>query len=270
MEFPKIIHFIWINFKNELEKNPQIPEQYLENIENTKRILHDYKIIIWDGYECEELIKKTFPEKIELYHSFEHPIQRCDFIRFVILYVYGGIYLDVDRYVLRSFNSLLKKYNTYDTLLDIANYGFINNDIFICKKKSQFMKYNIENCINNKNNYNYFFNIMNSCGPLYVTKNYYKHFFSKKKDYKIIGLKNELSGCTFCGCSQNKLKVCTTFTTMDNTWLDGNKFFLYDLCKYLICFLLQNIYLFITVIFIYLFYIIFIQKKRNFFKKNKK
>ena len=32
--FPKIIHFIWIDFKNELNKNPAIPEKYLNNIEN--------------------------------------------------------------------------------------------------------------------------------------------------------------------------------------------------------------------------------------------
>ncbi len=254
MEFPKIIHFIWINFKNELEQNPVIPQKYLENIENTKRILQDYKVIVWDGYMCNQLLKNTFPEKMELYHSFTHPIQRCDFIRFVILYVYGGIYLDVDRYVLRSFNILLQKYKSYDTLLDIANYGFVNNDIFICKKKSKFMKYNIENCINQKNNFIYFFDIMNSCGPLYVTKNYYKHILSKKYDYKIIGLKNELNGCTFCGCDQEKLKTCNTFTTMDNTWLHGNKFVLYDILKYLLCFIIQNIYLFIILILIYIFY----------------
>lgn len=268
-EFPKIIHFIWINFKDELEKNPKIPNKYLENIENTKRILKDYKVIVWDGYLCNELIKKYASEKYELYHSFKHPIQRCDFIRFLILYVYGGIYLDVDRYVLRSFNTLLKKYKDYDTILDISNYGILNNDIFICKKNSKFMKYNIDHCKNNKNNFIYFFDIMNSCGPLYVAKNYYNHIYIKKnKNYKIIGLGNELNACTFCGCNQEKLKESITFTTNDNTWLIGNKFFLYDIIKYLLCFLLQNIYLLLFILILFILY--YHYKKKNLFKKIKK
>lgn len=116
------------------------------------------------------------------------------------------------------YDLFLTKYKDYDTLLDISNYGIINNDIFICKKQSQFMKYNIVHCKNNKSNFIYFLDIMNSCGPLYVTKNYYNHIYLKKnKDYKIIGFSNELNACTFCGCNQEKLKNCITFTTMDNT-----------------------------------------------------
>ncbi len=269
MEFPKIIHFIWINFKNELEQNPQIPDKYIEVIENTKRILHDYKVIVWDGYMCNQLLQSTFPEKMELYNSFDHPIQRCDFIRFVILYVYGGIYLDVDRYVLRSFNLLLEKYKDYDTILGKQILFTVNNDIFICKKNSQFMKLCIDNC-KNKNYGIYFYDAMFSAGPNYITYLYHKQLYAQnnnKSNYKIIGLDAELNACNFCKCDNEKLKVCYSFTTFDNNWLSGRKFISFDILKESGCYLYNNMYVICAILIAFLIYY-FLFSKKKYFKKN--
>ena len=43
-KIPKIIHFIWIDFLNELNQNPTIPKKYLKNIEHTKLLHSEYLI----------------------------------------------------------------------------------------------------------------------------------------------------------------------------------------------------------------------------------
>ena len=63
---PKIIHFIWINFNNELDENPVIPKELSENIDICKKINKGYEIKIWNGKECYELVKQYFPNKYEI------------------------------------------------------------------------------------------------------------------------------------------------------------------------------------------------------------
>ena len=53
----------------------------------------DYKM--WGRNDCEKLIDK-YPQYRELWDNFRFPIQRADFIRYLILYDEGGIYLDCD------------------------------------------------------------------------------------------------------------------------------------------------------------------------------
>ena len=50
---------------------------------------------MWDNDMCEELISK-YPEYRKLYDEFRHPIQKADFIRYLVLYDEGGIYIDCD------------------------------------------------------------------------------------------------------------------------------------------------------------------------------
>ncbi len=89
-------------------------------------------------------------------------------IRLIILYVYGGIYSDMYRYSVNSYNILLNKYNLYNIIL--AKYKFnslLENDIIISSKNNKY----IYNCINNIIKYNtgiYIFDIFLSTGLLFL------------------------------------------------------------------------------------------------------
>ena len=240
---PKIIHFIWINFKNELDENPIIPEKYLNNIENCKKINFDFEIKIWNGKQCYLLVQKYFPEKLELYNNLKYPIQRCDMIRLIILYVYGGIYSDTDRYSVKSYNVLLNKYNSYNIILGKYKFNsLLGNDIIISSKNNKY----IYNCINNIIKYNtgiYIFDIFLSTGPLFLTNQYYS--YNNKKE--ILILNKQLNPCELCNCSYD-ITESISFTTFDNNWIDSNSF--EPILKYIYC----NIYLVIIIILIIIYY----------------
>lgn len=85
INIPKIIHYIWIG------ANPK-PSLVIKCIESWKRYLPDYKIIEWN--ESNYNIGKH-PYMISAYKSSKWAFV-SDYIRFDVLYQYGGIYLDTD------------------------------------------------------------------------------------------------------------------------------------------------------------------------------
>lgn len=97
---PKIIHYCWLSG----EKIPDILQRYMAT---WKEKLFDYEFILWnfDRFDINTSIwvKQTFEAKKYAFAA--------DVIRLFAVYNYGGIYLDMDIEVIKSFNSLL--YNKY-------------------------------------------------------------------------------------------------------------------------------------------------------------
>jgi mannosyltransferase OCH1-like enzyme len=84
---------------------------FYENVKKTKAFCkkQGYKHKMWDLKKCVELVKKDFPQYLALWKAFTLPIQRADFIRYLILYKHGGIYVDCDIHPLKSLEDLFKK-----------------------------------------------------------------------------------------------------------------------------------------------------------------
>lgn len=93
---PKIIHLCW------LSGNPY-PPLIRSCIDSWKKYLPDYTIMLWDinriDVNSNLWLKQSFDNKKYAFAA--------DYIRFYALYNYGGIYLDADVEVLKSFDSLL-------------------------------------------------------------------------------------------------------------------------------------------------------------------
>lgn len=98
MPIPKIIHYCW------LSEDPY-PELVQRCIQSWKEKLPDYEFMLWDMNRFD-------------IHSVSWVEQACaakkwafaaDYIRLYALYNYGGIYLDSDVEVLKSFDDLLNR-----------------------------------------------------------------------------------------------------------------------------------------------------------------
>lgn len=93
---PKIIHFCWLS-------GDPYPKLVKKCIASWKKILPDYEIILWDlnrfDIESCQWVKKAFEAGRYAFAA--------DYIRCYALYYYGGIYLDSDVEVLKSFDNLL-------------------------------------------------------------------------------------------------------------------------------------------------------------------
>lgn len=93
---PKIIHFCWMS-------GDAYPEDINRCLQSWKNILPDYEIRLWNSQTFD--MNKSIWVK-EAYEKKKYAFC-ADYIRLYALYNYGGIYLDSDVEVLKSYNNLL-------------------------------------------------------------------------------------------------------------------------------------------------------------------
>ena len=94
---PKIIHYCWLS-------DDPIPTDLERCMKTWKEHLPDYEFIKWDftrfDKESSQWVKEAFKAKKYAFAA--------DYIRLYALYNFGGIYLDMDVEVLRSYDEFLQ------------------------------------------------------------------------------------------------------------------------------------------------------------------
>ena len=98
----KIIHYVWLGGK-------PLPERYKKFIEKWKEIFVGYEFKKWDESTFDINSNEWVKKAIEL----KNYSLAADVIRSWALLNYGGIYLDTDVEVLKSFNDLSEKYDFF-------------------------------------------------------------------------------------------------------------------------------------------------------------
>lgn len=93
---PKIIHYCWLS-------NDPYPEDISRCIASWKFFLPDYEFVKWDFSRIDKSKCKWVSEA---YDNKKYAFA-ADYVRCYAIYNYGGIYLDTDVEVLKSFNDLL-------------------------------------------------------------------------------------------------------------------------------------------------------------------
>ena len=94
---PKIVHYTW--FSND-EMSPKIKAC----IESWKNVLPDYELRLWDMDSIKNIDSEFLREAL----SVKKWAYAADFVRLYALYNEGGIYLDTDVMVYKSFDDLLE------------------------------------------------------------------------------------------------------------------------------------------------------------------
>lgn len=131
---PKIVHYVWIGGKK--------PKSIENNINNWKKILNDYEFIEWNQNNWDinsNRFAKYFFSKGKKSYAFV-----SDAIRVDVLDRYGGIYMDTDVHVYKSFDSLLSEHlvlgRIYNNAVGTANIMSEKNNPTI-HKLNEFYKF---------------------------------------------------------------------------------------------------------------------------------
>ena len=156
---PYLFHFIWLQgfdvcpFKNNYNQcqkmNPKVKFYFWDE----SSILKLFDNTPWIPF-CDEIKKLYLNEKVFA--------GKADIARYAIMYVYGGVYIDMDYQCVQSFVPILDAYGSKIDLAVILTQDFsynlktvllgdcLNNGFFACKPQHEIMKYVLENCIENK------------------------------------------------------------------------------------------------------------------------
>jgi len=93
---PKLIHQTW--------KTDLIPKQWVSLVNKVKELNPDWSYKLWTDKENDEFVRKEFPEFYGIFSLFPRSIMKADVIRYLLMFRFGGVYLDLDYEVLKPFN----------------------------------------------------------------------------------------------------------------------------------------------------------------------
>lgn len=124
--FNKTIHQIWwqgeddFKSRNIVIKPQNSVEEFLSLADCQKTYIDfcnssDWSYKFWDKEKCLDLVKKEFPQYFEAFQSIKKGVIKYDCVRAMILYVDGGLYVDLDTYLTQDLNEFLDiEYIEYD------------------------------------------------------------------------------------------------------------------------------------------------------------
>lgn len=125
MAIPKIVHYCWFGEKEK-------PDSVKKCIESWKKFLPDYQLMEWneDNFNIEKLqyTKEAYAAKKYAFVS--------DVTRIESLYQYGGIYMDTDVEVLKTFTPLLDA----RCILGMEEKGYVATSFMAFEKEHPLVK----------------------------------------------------------------------------------------------------------------------------------
>ena len=183
---PKIVIQTW--------KDKDIPAKYLSLIDNIKKHNPDYEYLFFTDNDILSFMKQHYPEYLQTYEKLPIKIQKIDFFRYVAVYHYGGVYMDLDMDGLKNMDDILQ-YNTVfpvdeyitDRLGHNKRYKYYYNNnqkfllgqyAFAAEPRNEFIKLLVDNIHNNIHSIVKSVNhddqeyVYKTTGPDYVSKIY--------------------------------------------------------------------------------------------------
>jgi mannosyltransferase OCH1-like enzyme len=117
---PKIIH---LSYKSK----ESIPEMWINVLSAWQRTNPKWQIMFHDDTDNDRIVKNYFPWFWNTYSNFEYTIQRVDSVRPCYLYLYGGVYIDMDYEPLKAIDKLFANKTAEIYLTESPNVSTITN-----------------------------------------------------------------------------------------------------------------------------------------------
>lgn len=173
----KIIHQTW--------KGTDIPDHYVEWMKSWIKNHPDWTYMFWTDATARGLISDKYPELLPTYDGYLENIRRADALRYVILYEYGGIYVDLDMENLLPLDPIIRKYSCvlpqepYEHPMIDSNFEhLVINALMACRKGHPLMK----QLMDNLSKYFHMWNVLDSTGPHFMTLQYKNYIENGHKD----------------------------------------------------------------------------------------
>jgi mannosyltransferase OCH1-like enzyme len=198
LEIPKIIMQTW--------KTKDVPEKWKESPISIKNVMPEWKKVIMTDEDNRNFVIKHFPDFLPYYDGFEYPIQRADAIRYMWLYINGGIYVDLDIAIQKNLEEVIGNEKFYLVTSGNLSSSF-TNALMISKPKVDFWLRVIDE-MKKPVPFYYFtkhFKVMYSTGPGMLTRVAQKY----NKRFGVIPAK-QFNNCNVCNIDKDNLENCMT------------------------------------------------------------
>lgn len=129
-----------------------------------------YTLFYFDDADCRQLIKDTQNESwYTTYDELIPSAYKADFWRYVVLFKFGGIYLDFSHMALVPFDEIIQGHTEF-FLKDKSDLVGVNNSFIGCKKENKILFEAIQLCVQNVAQKNKVLKIFEITGPQLLEK----------------------------------------------------------------------------------------------------
>ena len=143
-----------------------LPEKMRERVEILKRDNPRFEHCLFDDNDCREFIKNNFNEKIlDAYDSLIPGAYKADLWRLCVLYINGGIYMDIKLKCINNFK-LIELTERNHFVLDRVAPISIYNALIACQKGHPFLLMAIHKIVKNVRNKYYGKSPLDPTGPV--------------------------------------------------------------------------------------------------------
>ena len=135
---PKIIHQIYWDFTS---NNRDVEILFSDYYKKIQIMYNDWEYHLWNKNDCIQLLIQHYPQYLDYFNNLNSEIKKHDFIRILMIYHYGGMYLDLDIMPVNKIN--INDFNEYDIYLTTESEKQEPSNCFILSKPKQtfFIKY---------------------------------------------------------------------------------------------------------------------------------
>lgn len=239
---PKIIMQTW--------KDNDVPDKWKISPKSIKKYMPGWKYVLMTDKTNRKFVKKHFPDFLSYYDGFQHNIMRADAIRYMWLYVHGGIYMDLDFEMKHSLDSLFTS-NTEAYLVSSGNIGSCITNSFMASKPGckiwldmiEAMKKPVPWYCYGKH-----FEVMCSTGPIQLT-----HVVKKSSVVYAMLPGKLIMPCSACNISNCKAEGAYLKPLEGSSWITyDTKFYNFFLCnwKKVMCLVIILLILMLIILFI--------------------
>lgn len=141
-------------------KTKKIDAKILEIIDKTKSLNPNYAYYFYDDNDIYDFIKSNFDNEIvNSYPKLQIGAAKADFWRYLVLYKYGGVYLDLDSFVATALDNFILN-SDRSVITRESNPPHFVQWCLICESQHPILKHTIQEVLkkiheNNENRLNY-------------------------------------------------------------------------------------------------------------------
>lgn len=146
-----------------------LPLKMKERVELLKKQNPKFNHFLYDDNDCRQFIQSHFPPVVlKAYDSLIPGAYKADLWRLCILFIYGGIYLDIKLICVNGFKLIELTENEHFVIDRLPNSIF--NSLMVCKKGNIFLLKSINQIIKNINRNYYGSTALSPTGPQMLGK----------------------------------------------------------------------------------------------------
>ena len=199
-DFIKFVHQIWFDFGD----NANMPDEDTYNTLKHSLAINNpnYMYKLWSLSEATELINEHYPLFSQFFNqNVKYNIVKCDFFRYLLMYHFGGIYIDLDFVSLKPFDDLFNDLTSNKLDLVLPGSSNKSHDIILTEEwyDSTHVSKTLHNgCLISKSNMNPFwlkllFDIVNSTQIITEKNDIFAYSGTKKLHNHVFSLKHMLN-----------------------------------------------------------------------------